>query len=112
MLTTDDSLEAHARMTMTLERPRVLPASRYRRRSDLLERQLADGFVVYDPRSERVHVLNEPARFVWARCDEHSTAAEIVAAVVETTGTPTALAAEDVFGALSDMLSENLLETI
>jgi len=78
----------------------------------LLERQLADGFVVYDPHSERVHVLNEPARFVWARCDAHSTAAEIVAEVIETTGTSTAQAAEDVFGALSDLLSENLLEAI
>jgi len=97
---------------MTLERPRILPASRYRRRSDLLERQLADGFVVYDPHSERVHVLNESARFVWVRCDERSTAAEIVAEVVEATGTPTAQAAEDVFGALSDFLSENLLEAI
>ena len=78
----------------------------------MLERQLADGFVVYDPRSERVHVLNEPARFVWARCDEQSTAAEIVAEVVETTGTPAARAAEDVFGALSDLLSENLVDAI
>ena len=78
----------------------------------MLERQLDDGFVVYDPLSERVHVLNELARFVWARCDDHSTAAEIVAEVVETTDTSAAQAAEDVFGALSDLLSENLLDAI
>jgi len=95
---------------MTL--PRILPASCYRRRSDLLERQLADGFVVYDPRSERVHILNESARFVWVRCDERSTTAEIVAEVVETTGTSTARAAEDVYGALSDLLSEDLIDAI
>lgn len=97
---------------MTFERSRILPASRYRRRSDLLERQLADGFVVYDPHSERVHVLNEPARFVWARCDERSTTAEIVAEVVAATDTPAQQAAEDVFEALSDLLRERLVDAI
>jgi hypothetical protein len=88
---------------------RILPATRYRRKQDLLDRQLSDGFVVYDPETERVHVLNESARFVWSHCDGSATTAQIVTGVIESAGRPPADAAEDVYRALTRFLAEGLI---
>ena len=74
-----------------------------------MARQLADGFVVYDPRSERVHVLSESARFVWERCDGNHTAADAVAAVLVSSDATPAQAAEGVYHALRELLSNQLV---
>ena len=52
-------------------------------RDDLVFRQLDEEWVVYDPKSEKLHVLNASAAVVWLCCAGESTLAEIVDAVKE-----------------------------
>jgi len=52
-------------------------------RDDLVFRQLDEEWVVYDPASEQLHVLNASAAVVWLCCTGESTLAEIVDAVGE-----------------------------
>ena len=44
-------------------------SSKPRVRSDLEYRELADGGVIYDTASERIHTLNLTAAFIWNCCD-------------------------------------------
>ena len=50
-------------------------------RDDLVFRQLDEEWVVYDPKSEKLHVLNASAAVVWLCCAGEATLAEIVDAV-------------------------------
>ena len=50
-------------------------------RDDLVFRQLDEEWVVYDPKSEKLHVLNASAAVIWLCCAGESTLAEIVDAV-------------------------------
>jgi PqqD family protein of HPr-rel-A system len=47
------------------------------RRADIEIEPVADGYVVYDPRRDRVHHLNRTAAFVLELCDGERTAGEI-----------------------------------
>jgi len=38
-------------------------------RTDVIFRQLDDDWVLFDPRSDQLHVLNLSAAVVWAHCD-------------------------------------------
>lgn len=39
-----------------------------RSRDDVVFRELADDWVLFDPRTRRLHVLNLPAALVWSHC--------------------------------------------
>lgn len=45
--------------------------------------EVADGLVVFDPVTQRVHYLNSSASVVYELCDGHSTTADIVARATE-----------------------------
>jgi hypothetical protein len=40
-----------------------------RRREDLTERDLGSEMILYDPRSETFHILNDTARSIWLMLD-------------------------------------------
>ncbi len=40
-----------------------------RGRSDVVFRQLADEWVLFDPRDTKLHALNISAALIWAHCD-------------------------------------------
>ena len=66
----------HRRMT-SARRPDLMP-----RRVDGLEvREVPDGFVVYDSRTDRLHFMNGTAAFVLESCDGATRVDELVALV-------------------------------
>lgn len=52
-------------------------------REDVVFRTLADEWVLYDPASNQVHVLNLSAALVWTACDGERTVEAIVQEVAE-----------------------------
>jgi len=75
-------------------------------------RELPDGFFVYDPASENVHVLNAPMRFIWETCDGTKTVAEIVAEVSEAAQLSVEDAAKDVYHILLSLSANGLIHRI
>ena len=61
--------------------PTTDPEFSPRVRDDLVFRRLDDEWVVYDPKSEQLHVLNASAAVVWLCCAGESKLDEIVDAV-------------------------------
>lgn len=57
-------------------------------RDDVVFRQLGEEWVLFDPRSEQLHVLNLSAAIVWNHCTGEFTHAEIVDAVIEAFASP------------------------
>ena len=55
--------------------------SRPNGRDDVILRQLDDEWVIYDPLSQELHVLNRTAALVWLYCTGDNTSSNIVAAV-------------------------------
>ena len=51
------------------------------RREDVVFRPLADQWVLYDPETRRLHVLNLAAALVWTHCDGNHDEDALVAAV-------------------------------
>lgn len=49
--------------------PAGSPPTPPRRRDDVVFRSLSDEWVLYDPDSRRLHVLNLTAALVWSHCD-------------------------------------------
>ena len=81
-------------------------------RADVVFRQLDDEWVLFDPRSEQLHVLNLSAALVWTHCDGQIGAdaiAEAVATAFEPR-VPTAQARRDVDDALERFRHAGLLE--
>jgi Coenzyme PQQ synthesis protein D (PqqD) len=50
-------------------------------RDDVILRQLDDEWVIYDPLSQELHVLNQTAALVWLYCTGDKTSVDIVAAL-------------------------------
>ena len=50
-------------------------------RDGVILRQLDDEWVIYDPLSQELHVLNQTAALVWLCCTGDKTSADIVAAL-------------------------------
>ena len=83
-----------------------------RAREDLVFRSLAQDWVIYDPRTRLLHVLNATAAVVWSHCDGSLTpediADELGKALTDPPG-PEAIEG-DVRGALNRFATEGLLE--
>lgn len=60
-----------------------------RARDDLVFRELSSEWVLYDPTTRQLHVLNVTAALVWSFCDGDHDVERMVGAVRETlTGAP------------------------
>lgn len=57
--------------------------ARLRRADGILRREVGAEVMLFDPRSESLHVLNRTAAFVWDRLADQPTAGELVAALGE-----------------------------
>jgi hypothetical protein len=55
----------------------VPPEYRPRRRTDVLELDMGDGFILYNHDSSLVHHLNPTAALVWQLCDGNATVARL-----------------------------------
>ena len=89
---------------------RDIPA-RPEARDDVVFRTLADEWVLYDPKTNQVHVLNLSAALVWSSCDGKRTVPEIVqdvAASFPDKPSPDSVA-DDVVTAIQQFVQEGLL---
>ena len=57
-------------------------------RDDVQYSPLDDGAVIYDTRSERVHVLNASAAYIWTLCDGSANVDEIKSEFLKVVGSP------------------------
>lgn len=85
---------------------------RPRAREDLVFRSLAQDWVIYDPRTRLLHVLNATAALVWSHCDGSLTPEDIadeLGKALTNAPAPQAVAG-DVRDALSRFATEGLLD--
>lgn len=83
-----------------------------RGREDVVFRQLADDWVLFDPKANQIHVLNLSAALVWTACTGEASFDQIVEEVAGSyPDAPTERQVkEDVDNALARFSSEGLIE--
>lgn len=69
----------------------------------------SEGWTVYEPETDSLHVLNDSAKAIWELCDGETSPSEMAAAISELTGISESQANSDVQVALSDLRSTNLI---
>ena len=82
---------------------------RFGRSSRVLERLLDDELVLFDPRQQRVHILNATAAFIWRQCDGARELTEIAAALAAIYPGSRAAIAADVAATVQQLANEGLL---
>ncbi len=87
------------------------PSACPRRRDEVVFRSLSDEWVLYDPESRRLHVLNLTAALVWSYCDGTYDLRELVRSVRAAfrEAPPEDRVVEDVREALDTFARERLL---
>ncbi|MGI9629237.1 MAG: PqqD family protein [Longimicrobiales bacterium] len=83
-----------------------------RGREDVVFRQLADDWVLFDPTANQIHVLNLSAALVWSSCTGEFSVDQIVDEVARSYGKGSDVdqIKDDVTGAVEKFTSEGLLE--
>lgn len=79
------------------------------RRGKLMQSPGSEGWTVYEPETDSLHVLNDSAKAIWELCDGETSPSEMAAAISELTGISDSQAKSDVQAALSDLRSINLI---
>ena len=51
---------------------------RPKKKKVILEKELEDGMVLYDPESEKIYSLNNTAAYIWTLCDGKKTFHKII----------------------------------
>lgn len=67
-----------------------------RRKGELVQSGGSDGWTVYEPEMDSLHVLNASAKAIWELCDGSTSPSEMAVAVSELTGVSLAQAESDV----------------
>ncbi len=80
----------------------IPPGYRPRKRADVLELDMGDGFILYNHDSSLVHHLNPTASLVWQLCDGAATIARLAAEIAEEYG----LAVDNVEMQISSLVAE------
>ena len=70
--------------------------------------EVADGFVIYDPKQDRVHYLNQTAAVILELCNGQLTAGELASLVQEAYGLPEP-PAEEVADCVQRLIEEGLI---
>jgi hypothetical protein len=70
--------------------------------------EVADGFVIYDPKQDRVHYLNQTAAVILELCNGQLTADELAALIQEAYGLPEP-PAEEVADCVQRLIEEGLI---
>ena len=87
-----------------------MTASQPSRRDDIELRKLGNEWLLYDPRSGTVHILNATARLVWELCDGAHDQSQIEAALVAACTVPAgADVRRDIEGVLRSFSEKDLL---
>lgn len=79
------------------------------RKGELVQSQTSEGWTVYEPESDSLHVLNDSARAIWELCDGTTSSEEMAEAISSLTGISVRQASVDVETALADLSSIGLV---
>ncbi|MBI3129634.1 MAG: PqqD family protein [Candidatus Tectomicrobia bacterium] len=83
--------------------------SKPRTRGEVLCREVDDGFILYDPRTHKVHSLNASAAYVWDCLDGRQALADIAEGLREFPGAGGRDLLRDVLDAVEGFRREGLL---
>lgn len=83
--------------------------SKPRTRGEVLCREVDDGFILYDPRTQKIHSLNASAAYVWDCLDGRQSLAEIAGSLGEFPGAGGRDLLKDVLDAVEGFRREGLL---
>ena len=92
------------------ERERAPGESRPRAVARVVEHEVEEDLVLYDPSRDAVHILNTTASVVWWLCDGQRTHEEIVARVADLYGVEPAAVAGDVQEVLCRLRDAGVVE--
>jgi hypothetical protein len=70
----------------------------------------AEGWTVYEPQTDSLHVLNESARAIWELCDGKTAPEEMAAAITQVTGLSLEEASSDVAATLQTLHDLGLVD--
>lgn len=79
------------------------------RRGELVQSASSEGWTVYQPETDSLHVLNDSARAIWELCDGQTSPSEMAIAISELTGLSVEEATRDVRSALDQLESLSLV---
>lgn len=80
------------------------------RRGELMQSPGSEGWTVYEPETDSLHVLNDSAKAIWELCDGETSPSEMAAAISELTGIGPERASEDVSKTLQALKELNLVD--
>ena len=79
------------------------------RQGELVQSPAAEGWTVYEPTTDSLHVLNASAKAIWELCDGQTSPSEMARAISELTAVDFDQAASDVMQALASLRRLNLV---
>lgn len=79
------------------------------RRGELMQSSGTEGWTVYEPDSDSLHVLNDSARAIWELCDGQTSPSEMAEAISELTGLDLEQARQDVESTLDRLYELGLV---
>lgn len=85
---------------------------RPKRRIDLINEDVEDESVIYDPKNHNVHHLNPMASIIWELCDGNHTPQEISEEIVDVLEGDPAQVEGDVTKTLGEFQEKGLLEGV
>lgn len=83
-----------------------------RKRADVLELDMGDGFILYNHDSSLVHHLNPSASVIWQLCDGEATVEELGKEVAEEYGLDVAKTRQELATLLSELDALGLVEDV
>lgn len=86
-------------------------SDRPQRRGELVQSPTSDGWTIYDPEADSLHVVNDTARAIWELCDGQTSADEMAEAVAQLTGLDLSAAKEQVSAALTALGKARLIDS-
>ncbi len=89
---------------MTIDKSKIPKKSK-----DILCRDMDDGSVLYDVETERAHILNIYASYVWEHCDNQRSVQEIVTTIQEELNDTEKDHAKEIISALEQFIKEGLV---
>lgn len=81
-----------------------------KRRDGLIERELAEELILYDPEGDRAYLLNRIGAAIWDLCDGNHTPKGIARTIAEHFSVPAAKVVEDVNETIARFHQDRLLE--
>lgn len=73
------------------------------RHGEVVQTEGSQGWTIYEPSTDSLHVLNASAKAIWELCDGSTSPSEIALAISELTGVSVAEAKKDVAATLESL---------